>query len=191
MTFNGSGASEVFDVAADGGRVRFTRDLGNVVMDLDDVEQIDAVALAGADAVFAADVPAPTSTRSNVALGNDGEADDVVVDGTGGADVATVTGAAGSAVVSGLGATVAVSGAQVPADRLAVRLLAGDDVVDAVGLGADAIALAADGDLGNDRLRGGDGPDVLRGGPGDDILRGGPGIDDLDGGPGTNVVEQD
>src|SRR3954470_7589900 len=49
MTFNGSNGAERFDVAANVGRVRFFRDLGNITMDLDGVEEIDANALGGAD----------------------------------------------------------------------------------------------------------------------------------------------
>ena len=47
MAFNGSNANERMEVSANGGRVRFTRDVGNIVMDLNDVETIDAKALAG------------------------------------------------------------------------------------------------------------------------------------------------
>ena len=42
MLFNGSGGDEIFEASANGGRVRFTRNLGAVVMDLDDTETIDA-----------------------------------------------------------------------------------------------------------------------------------------------------
>ena len=38
MVFNGSDAAEKFDISANGNRVRFTRDVGNVTMDLDGVE---------------------------------------------------------------------------------------------------------------------------------------------------------
>ena len=49
MAFNGSNANENMEVSANGGRVRFTRDVGNIVMDLNDVETIDAKALGGTD----------------------------------------------------------------------------------------------------------------------------------------------
>ncbi len=38
MLFNGSAGAEIFAASANGGRVLFTRNLGNIVMDLDDVE---------------------------------------------------------------------------------------------------------------------------------------------------------
>ena len=42
MLFNGSAANERMEASANGGRVLFTRDVANIVMDLDDVETIDA-----------------------------------------------------------------------------------------------------------------------------------------------------
>src|SRR6266508_3044337 len=51
MLFNGSNISENIDVAANGPRVRFFRDIANVTMDLDDVERIDFNARGGADSV--------------------------------------------------------------------------------------------------------------------------------------------
>ena len=41
MLFFGSNANENIDISANGGRVRFFRDVANVTMDLDDVEEID------------------------------------------------------------------------------------------------------------------------------------------------------
>ena len=38
MLFNGANISENIDISANGGRVRFTRDVGNITMDLNDVE---------------------------------------------------------------------------------------------------------------------------------------------------------
>jgi Ca2+-binding RTX toxin-like protein len=67
---------------------------------------------------------------------------------------------------------------------------AGDDVVDASGLAANAIRLAVDGGDGDDVLLGGAGADALTGGAGDDVLMGGPGQDVLDGGPGDNTLIQ-
>ena len=93
--------------------------------------------------------------------------------------------------VLGLAAQVNITGAEAANDRLTVNALAGDDVVDASGLAAAAIALAADGGDGDDVLIGGAGNDTLLGGAGDDILIGGPGQDILDGGPGDNILIQD
>ena len=56
MAFNGANINERMDVSANGGRVRFTRDIANIVMDLNDVERIDVKALGGADTITVNDL---------------------------------------------------------------------------------------------------------------------------------------
>jgi hypothetical protein len=56
MTFNAANASEHFDISANGRRVRFTRDVGNIVMDVNGLEEIDLNALGGADLLNVNDV---------------------------------------------------------------------------------------------------------------------------------------
>ena len=51
MLFNGANIAEQIDISANGGRVRFVRDVANVTMDLNDVETIDFNALGGADTI--------------------------------------------------------------------------------------------------------------------------------------------
>src|SRR5689334_17799682 len=51
LTFIGSDDSEKIGVSANRQRVRFTRDVGNVTMDLAGVEEIDFLALGGADTI--------------------------------------------------------------------------------------------------------------------------------------------
>src|SRR5205823_8010642 len=41
MQFNGANVAERIDISANGGRLRFTRDVANIVMDTDDVEQVN------------------------------------------------------------------------------------------------------------------------------------------------------
>jgi Ca2+-binding RTX toxin-like protein len=195
MLFNGSGASESIDIAANGGRVLFFRNVANVTMDLDDVETIDFRALGGADTTVVNDLSGTDVTEVRPALagtggGGDLQPDNVVVHGTNGDDVALVTGDAAGVSVLGLAARVTIAGAESANDRLTVNMLAGDDVVDASGLAAAAIQLTADGGGDDDVLIGGDGNDVLRGGPGDDVLIGGPGTDVIDGGDGDDIEIQ-
>jgi Ca2+-binding RTX toxin-like protein len=192
MLFDGAAAAEQFGVAANGGRVRFTRNLGGIVMDLDGVERILTNAVSGADTVAVGDLTGTDTTEVQVNLGGvDGFADQVTVDGTGASDLIQASGTATRVTVSGLAARVAITAGQLAGDRLAVFGLAGNDVIDGSDLTADAIHLAADGGAGNDVLRGGAGNDTLTGGDGDDLLVGGPGLDALDGGAGTNVLVQD
>ena len=94
-----------------------------------------------------------------------------------------MAGDATGAAVIGLAARVNLTGAEAANDRLTVRTLAGDDVVDATELAAAALKLTLDGGDDDDILLGGAGDDVLLGGEGDDVLLGGRGIDTIDGGP--------
>ena len=193
MLFNGSNVNENMDVSANGSRVRFVRNVGNITMDLDGVESIVAKTLGGADNLVVNDLSGTdvTSVRADLSAsggGEDGAPDNVVVNGTNGDDVVTVTGAGPDAQVAGLSAAVSVSGASASNDRLTVNSLGGDDVIDASGVAAGSILLTLNGGDGDDVLIGGAGDDVLTGGAGDDVLIGGPGNDTLDGGPGDNIV---
>ncbi len=183
MQFNGANINERMDVSANGGRVRFTRDVANIVMDLNDVETINVKALGGADTLTVNDLSGTDLTSVVPDLGgDDGSADNVVVNATNGDDVVTVSGT----VVGGLAARVNPVGIGT-GDRLTVNTLAGDDVVDASAANA-ALLLTLSGGDGDDVLVGGPGADTLLGGNGDDVLLGGPGADIFDGGPGSNVV---
>jgi Ca2+-binding RTX toxin-like protein len=193
LTFNGANAAENFDISANGGRVRFFRNIASITMDLDDVERIDTNALGGADSMVVNDLTGTdvTAVMTDVSGPTDDGAQDVVTaDGTDGDDVVAVTGAAGSASVLGLAARVDVTHANAATDDLTIDARAGDDVVEASGLAADAIRLTADGGGDDDVLTGGAGADTLLGRAGDDVLIGGAGDDTLDGGAGSNIVIQ-
>jgi Ca2+-binding RTX toxin-like protein len=193
MLFNGSNGNENMAASANGGRVRFTRDLAAIVMDLDGVESIVARTLGGTDNLVVNDLSGTDITNVTADLaalggGNDLAADNVVATGTNGDDVVSITGTGPSAQVNGLAARVSVAGAIAGSDRLTVNALAGDDVVDASGLAANSALLTIDGGANDDVLIGGDGADTLLGGPGDDVLIGGPGNDTINGAPGDDVV---
>ena len=197
LLFNGSDGNEIFEISANGGRVRFTRNLGTVAMDLDDVEQFDVNTLGGPDTMVVNDLTGTDATTINIKLAGliggstgDGQADNIIVNGTSGEDVIFVSGNASGVTVSGLAALINILTAEPALDRLTVNSLAGDDIVDASGLAATGIALTLDGGEDDDALTGGDGDDNLLGGNGDDVLIGGPGVDVLDGGPGENVLIQ-
>jgi Ca2+-binding RTX toxin-like protein len=113
--------------------------------------------------------------------------DTIIINGTAGDDAVTVSGDATAVSAIGLAAQVNITGGETT-DQLTVFALAGDDVIDASGLSADAIA--ADGGDGDDLLVGGSGNDTLIGGDGDDVLIGGAGQDVLDGGAGDNTLIQ-
>jgi Ca2+-binding RTX toxin-like protein len=195
LLFNGANIAEKIDISANGGRVRFTRDVGNVTMDCNDVEMIDFNALGGADTMTVNDLIGTdlTTIGFNLAGSNglgDGAADTVILSATTGNDDVIVSGNSSGLAVLGLKAVVTILGSEPTNDRLVINLLAGNDALDASGLAAGAIQLVADGGSGNDTLVGSEGDDNLIGGEGDDILIGGPGADVLDGGAGNNTVIQ-
>ncbi|HET6576045.1 MAG TPA: calcium-binding protein [Fimbriiglobus sp.] len=194
MLFNGANIAEEIDISANGGRVRFARNIGNVTMDLNDTEAITFNALGGADKITVNDLSGTDVTEIdlNLAAGNagDGQPDSVIVTGTNGDDVAVAVGDASGVSVLGLAARVNITGGEAANDRLTVYALAGDDVVEASGLAAGSIQLTADGGAGDDTLIGGDGADMLLGRAGDDVLFGGTGTDILDGGDGDDIEIQ-
>jgi Ca2+-binding RTX toxin-like protein len=195
MAFNGANINERMEVSANGGRVRFTRDIAAIVMDLNDVETIDTKTLGGVDNLTVNDLSGTDVTRVNWDLAgsggvDDNAADNVVVNATGGDDVATVSASGSNAQVNGLAAVVQVTGAGIATDRLTVNGLTGDDVIDATSGLANSVPLTLDGGDGDDILLGGAGNDTLLGRAGDDVLIGGPGADILDGSPGDDVILQ-
>jgi Ca2+-binding RTX toxin-like protein len=194
LQFNGANIAENVNITANGSRVRFTRDVANITMDLNGIEQINFAALGGADTVNVGDLTGTDVTQVNIDLSSpagsgtgDGSVDTVIVTGTSSNDVISVASDATGVAVSGLSAKVHITGSE-PTDQLVVNAGAGDDVVEAEGLAPGAIHLTSNGEDGDDVLIGSAGNDTLQGGAGDDILIGNGGQDVLDGGPGSNTV---
>jgi Ca2+-binding RTX toxin-like protein len=208
MIFNGSDASEKIDISANGNRVRFTRDVGGVTLDLNGVEEIDFNAFGGADTIIVNNTSATDLSVVNLDLNSFadsgvGQADTVIINGTEGDDAVEIGAFVNGTRLSVGGSLIPfvnITGAEGTNDRLTVNTLGGNDGVDAGSLPANLIALTLDGGTGNDvlvggdgndTLIGGDGNDTLLGGVGNDVLLGGPGLDVLDGGPGNNTIIQD
>jgi Ca2+-binding RTX toxin-like protein len=191
MLFFGSGASENINIVANGGRALFLRDVANVTMDMDDVEQIDFRALGGADNIVVGDLSGTDVNRIDIDLrgpngGGDGAADAVTVNATNGADVFGVAGDAGGINVFGLQAGVNLFFQEQANDRLVLNALGGDDVIDATSLEADGIQLTMNGGLGNDLFLGSEGDDLINGGDGDDTALMGAGDDTFVWNPGDD-----
>jgi Ca2+-binding RTX toxin-like protein len=197
MLFNGAGISENVDISANGGRIRFFRNVASVLMDLNDVETIDFNALGGIDTVVVNDVSGTDLTEVNIALAAtlggsvaDNAVDSITVMGTNDDDVVVVAGDASGVSVFGLAAQVNMTTLDTSlavADRITINALDGDDVIEASNLSLGSVQ---NGGNGNDILVGGSGNDTLIGGAGDDVLIGGDGTDVLDGGAGDNTVIQ-
>jgi Ca2+-binding RTX toxin-like protein len=196
MLFNGSAGNEIFEVSANGARARFTRDIGNIVMDLNDVERIDVNALGGTDTVRVNDLSATDVTEVNVNLAGtiggtagDGAADTVSVNGTKSGDIINVVGAGSSVSVLGLSAQINVTNSEGANDSLVIKGLGGNDSITATTLPADVIKLTIDGGAGDDTILGSQGDDILLGGDGNDFVFGDNGNDRAELGAGNDVFQ--
>src|SRR5262249_22515366 len=157
--------NESFEASANGERVRFTRNLGNIVMDLNDVERLDLNARGGADTVTVNDLSGTDVTQVNLDLAGtpgsgtgDSSADTVIVNGTNGDDTIDVVGAGTSYAVAGLPAVVSVTGSEGANDELVVKALGGDDVVSAATLPDGVVKkLTVEGGTGDDTILGSQG----------------------------------
>jgi Ca2+-binding RTX toxin-like protein len=180
LQFNGSNAGEDIDITANGGRLRFTRDIATVTMDLNDVERIAFKALGGADTITVNDLTGTDVQQVAIDLeafggGGDAAADTVIVNGTDRADQITFSLSGSTVLVKGLTAQISISGQESANDALVINGLGGDDVIDASALSAGQIALTINGGAGKDRITGSGGNDILAGGADDDTFIFGPG----------------
>jgi Ca2+-binding RTX toxin-like protein len=134
LDFNGSGIGESVEVSANGGRVRVSRNIANIVMDLDDVEGFAWNPLGGPDAIVVNDMTGTDLTQADVDLGafgggGDGQADTVTVDGGNGPDLVRVSRTASQVLARGLAAQTRVLGSEPANDTLQVQTLDGNDIV--------------------------------------------------------------
>ena len=68
MRFNGANVAEHIDLSANGSRLRFSRDVGNITMDTNGVETVDFNALGGADTITVNDLTGTDVRNVNVDL---------------------------------------------------------------------------------------------------------------------------
>jgi Ca2+-binding RTX toxin-like protein len=148
LDFNGANINEQVEVSPNGGRVRFTRDIANIVMDLDDVEGVAFHAFGGSD-TFTVDDLTGTDVKTvdaDLALAGsgDGALDTVVVNGTAGPDKVKVSRASGKIQVAGLKAQTRITGAEPLTDTLRIQTQAGDDAVSVASVVFGLIQLVVD-----------------------------------------------
>jgi len=201
VILNGSSGAETIDLSANGDRLRLTRDLGSIVMDVNDVEIVHIMARNNTDTIFVHDLSG-TDARlvavdlvGNTGTSGDGQVDTVLAQGTTSSDAITVTALNGQIAAQGLFAQFTVDHAEA-ADKLIVGGFDGDDTIDASTLAAGTVSLLLSGDGGDDvvlgsagvdQIVGGFGGDALFGNDGDDIIAGGVGDDLLSGGAGSDT----
>ncbi len=146
LRFNGANANEIIDVSANGQRARFFRNVGNINMDLDDVETIEFNAVGGTDAITVNDLSGTDVDDVDLnlagAIGSttgDGQVDAIVFNGTQGDDRVRIVRRDEDVAVLGLPARVSIAASE-PTDTLEVNGLGGDDTFN-VNLRGDEIAV--------------------------------------------------
>ncbi len=190
LQFNGANVNENVNISANGSRVRFFRDVANITMDVNGVENINFKALGGADTITVGDLSGTGVKQVGIDLGanpsgGDGAADVVTVNGSDKAEKIKVTNAGTTVTVTGTPETVVVSNAETM-DRLTILAQGGNDTIDASAMAA-VIGLTIDGGAGNDTITGSQGADTLDGGDGNDTVTGGAGNDFADLGAGDDT----
>jgi Ca2+-binding RTX toxin-like protein len=184
LVFNGASANEKVDIAAKDSHVLFTRDVGNITMDLNGIERIQFAAVGGIDNINVGNLAGTDVQQVAIDLGaassGSNPDDTVTVNGTAGNDHIRVAAAGDQVTVNGLPAQVTIDHVE-KVDTLVVQGGAGDDIIDASGMPAAGMQFI---------VNGGDGNDVLHGGQGNDLLTGGAGADrfEFSGANGTDTI---
>jgi Ca2+-binding RTX toxin-like protein len=189
LQFNGSAGAEIFTLSNNGGRMLFTRNVGNIVMDGDDVEALALQALSGADSITINDMTVTDVVRASLDLGaSDLATDTVTVNGSSADDVIGLSGGAGEVRYRGTLLDIDIFNADPLSDTLAVNLLGGNDLLSALALASTSVVLTVNGGIGSDIIRGSTGGDTLNGEDGDDFIYAEDGNDVIDGGNDTDTV---
>ena len=152
LRFAGSGASETVKLTANAGRVRLTRDVATIVMDLDEVETIKLETFAGTDKVVINDLAGTAVSKAQIDLAGatagtgDGAADTIDIFATNGNDTILLSTVDGTLFVHGLGPVIEIDNFEAANDRLRIFGLGGDDAIEAsgvTGFGASSTAVTA------------------------------------------------
>lgn len=135
LAFSGSSIGENIELSAVNGRVRFTRNVGTVALDIAGVEHVQLQTRAGEDFVTIDDLTGTGVSEVSVDLahangGGDWQSDVVLVRGTDGPDTVRVVAEGSHVVAQGLATVVRVLG-QDTIDTLAVHGLGGTDLLSA------------------------------------------------------------
>ena len=160
LDFNGSNVGEQMEASANGTRVRFTRNIANIVMDLDGIETLSVRTLGGADLVTVDDLAGTALKTVAVDLNatggiGDGQPDTVTANGTDAADAFKIGSATGGeTVVSGLAADVQVAGGEEANDHIVTAGLGGEDTLTmTIGAASGPVPVTFDGGDAQDTAR--------------------------------------
>ena len=152
LVFIGAAGNETFGFSPNAGGAVLTRDLGNIRMDMDRVDEVDLSTLGGTDHVNIDDLShtALRTVHLNLAAGAapDGLLDTVTVTGTDQPDHVAVDAHDSAVNVTGLHTDVQITGADTR-DQLNLGTGAGNDAVTVTDAAASAIGVSVD--LGTDQ----------------------------------------
>jgi Ca2+-binding RTX toxin-like protein len=135
LVFYGSNVNEIVDFSAVGTRFQLSRNVENVVLDVDGVERIGLQTLAGAD-ILTVNSLAGTAVESVIielaatrgGTSGDAQADLITLNGTASPDTINITANAGEVDVSGLVPSLQIAHADAANDSLIVNGLGGVDI---------------------------------------------------------------
>jgi Ca2+-binding RTX toxin-like protein len=197
LLFNGAPGAEIFAASSNGGRMLVTRNVGNIVMDVDDVEALTVSALGGIDTVTVNSLAPTDIVDVNLNLGvnglGDGAADAVTINTTVAEDVVQVF---GTGQIRQPEVDVNLSNGELGNDTVTINTSSGNDAIFSSASGTNVARFTFNGGAnndvifgtpGNDTINGDDGDDLMYGGAGDDTFTGGAGTDVANGGAGTDV----
>jgi hypothetical protein len=130
LQFNGSNVGETIALTANGSRLRFTRDVASIVLDVNAVERVTYAALGGADTISLADLSG-TAVRqvaldlaSSASSAGDGQADTISITALTTNAIATTLGP-GTMGITWVGVRYSVTGVETPNDRFILQTAAG------------------------------------------------------------------
>jgi Ca2+-binding RTX toxin-like protein len=133
LILNCANIGENISLSANGSRLRLTRDVASIVLDVDGVQTVNLNALGGADNIVVNNLAGTAVTQVNIDLAGilgttngDAAADTVIINGTPGADTFNVAANGAAVEVTGPGALVRVINAELANDRIAITGVGGD-----------------------------------------------------------------
>jgi Ca2+-binding RTX toxin-like protein len=124
LLFNGFGNAEIFTLSADADGALFTRDLGNIVMDLASIEKVTVNAFAGADTININDPSGTAVSEIDIKLGvggaGDGAIDKIFINDDD--DVQVINNGNGDVTILGVSrAIVHITGFETANDQLVIN----------------------------------------------------------------------
>ena len=133
LLMNCANIGENIALSANGSRLRLTRDVGSIVLDVDGVQTVNMNALGGADNLVVNNLTGTAVSLVNIDLAEivgttngDAATDTVTINGTPGADTFNVAANGAAVEVTGPGALVRVINGELANDRIVITGVGGD-----------------------------------------------------------------